>query len=629
MSSKQLAQALPSRNSTVPYVIGKDYQYLSSKMFKHVAEYPGTVIYKNPDIMLVLFKPEHKDEFIETFKIPEFIATADKFAMELHYCIEVGDFEAGDLLFEYNSFRNGIYAAGYNINTAYMNFFGMTFEDSIVLSESAAKKMISHKMDKILIPIYSHTLIKPTTYPNSKYGFIPEIGQKINGKIIYSQYISKDNQNKENHLATLTLDNLIELLNDDYQYNIKHKFTKLENAVIRDIKIHKFKNSKTLLDSRLRNGLIALYDDYCLRCSKIFKDAVNIVGMDYATKNILYSHYLMNSHKQNLNISIQDLLYVIELEFVKEYDIKVGDKLANNFANKGVVSCIIPDELMPVIESTGDRIDAVVGSLSVYSRMVFSQIIVIVMSKVLRFIEREILQDPSTIQYYIRKLIKLNNVIGDDEYDQRLKQLITDIDTNPNMINEFIHSVESDGLYFEMANFTNFNFEELLDIIKQEFNIDSNETIVYPKKLYNYMANLTGNNEAIIPDEDVYQQNIFCGPNYMLRLKQIAENKNTARDLGNYSASTKQPIKDITGGSNTHANKIGNMEMDALIAHGLVDYVIPELRTVKSDCIDMKSDLITQIIKTGEYHMKESSLNSSYTKSVIDSLMMFLSKDYE
>lgn len=64
------------------------------------------------------------------------------------------------------------------------------------------------------------------------------------------------------------------------------------------------------------------------------------------------------------------------------------------------------------------------------------------------------------------------------------------------------------------------------------------------------------------------------------------------------------------------------MEFDGLISHNL-PITINELRTVKSDCIDMKKDLVNQMLQEGEYTMPTSERNS-YTKLVIDKLITFL-----
>lgn len=64
------------------------------------------------------------------------------------------------------------------------------------------------------------------------------------------------------------------------------------------------------------------------------------------------------------------------------------------------------------------------------------------------------------------------------------------------------------------------------------------------------------------------------------------------------------------------------MEFDGLIAHDL-PLAIHELRTVKADAIDMKKDLIFQIINKGSYNIATNT-KRSYTKAIIDSLITFL-----
>jgi hypothetical protein len=67
---------------------------------------------------------------------------------------------------------------------------------------------------------------------------------------------------------------------------------------------------------------------------------------------------------------------------------------------------------------------------------------------------------------------------------------------------------------------------------------------------------------------------------------------------------------------------IVGMEFDGLISHNLPN-TINELRTVKSDCIDLKKDLVNQIIHDGEYNFPNLE-RISYTKLVIDKLITFL-----
>ena len=61
---------------------------------------------------------------------------------------------------------------------------------------------------------------------------------------------------------------------------------------------------------------------------------------------------------------------------------------------------------------------------------------------------------------------------------------------------------------------------------------------------------------------------------------------------------------------------------EAILAHGC-EHTIKELITVKSDDTVGKKELLYQLIKNGEFHMKEGKFKSR-TKDVVDVLLKFL-----
>ena len=126
MSSKQLVQALTNTSCEVPKVIGSNYRYLttSSTLFRLVAPIGGRISYINDEIMIVIYHtiPEESIESYEVFPIRQ---CSSLYATKLRYKREVGPFEKGDILYEYDSFKNGIPTYGYNTWTAYMPFFGL------------------------------------------------------------------------------------------------------------------------------------------------------------------------------------------------------------------------------------------------------------------------------------------------------------------------------------------------------------------------------------------------------------------------------------------------------------------------------------------------------------------------
>jgi DNA-directed RNA polymerase beta subunit len=291
-----------------------------------------------------------------------------------------------------------------------------------------------------------------------------------------------------------------------------------------------------------------------------------------------------------------------------------------NDANKGVISKIIPDELAPIHEETGERIDILLSPLAVFSRMNLGQVIDTTISKAIKYCEKEILDNPETIPIMLDKLIKLSNCIGNTKYSKEIEELKQNIINDKNIRDSFIISIEKGGLYFECPSFCNFKYKELSDLIETEFNIKSADAIRIKKETFEYVKKEIGV-DLPVPDEDIIYPNIFNGPSYTLKLKQLSDSKTTSRDLGAVSNSTKQPIKDKTGLGNS-ASRLGGMEFDGLLAHNVLA-AIRELRSVKSDSYELKTDLINQILQTGVYNLPKHQ-SKGYTKQIIDALIIFL-----
>ena len=112
------------------------------------------------------------------------------------------------------------------------------------------------------------------------------------------------------------------------------------------------------------------------------------------------------------------------------------------------------------------------------------------------------------------------------------------------------------------------------------------------------------------------------GTSYMLKLHKISSMNLNARDLGAHKFITKQPTK---GKSRGGGLRVGDMEFRSIISHGCLK-TLKELMTVKSDFIEEKENLITQLIENGEYHLGDicTDENSSATKKVVNTLIKFL-----
>ncbi len=619
MAAKQLSQTVGHPNCRVPYVIGSDWTYLRdiTKLFRCEAEFDGEVLYVNRDLMIVLYA----NNTIKVLETPEVIHTSQSFGTKLRNIRQEGLFKQGDTLYEYDCFMDGVPSFGYNVNIAFMPFFGLNFEDSIVASESVSDLCRSIKTETILIPIYNYSLFK-NTYPNSKYNFIPEENQSIKKNIVAVSCSPKITKNIKQALRSMNLYDFSDVLNDELQFNSNPVISKLKDAKIFRIKIHKLNSKINMIDKTLQKNLELMLTDYRIENSDNYKEIRDILGEDLA-KNIMISDYIMTSAKE-FNFNSPDLIYVLELRLVSSLRTKIGDKISNRYSNKGVISVILPDELRPINTITHEPIDVVLGPLSIFSRMNFGQVLEVLISKVIKKCEKEFIinQDPIQIHDELMKLAYLAKLLNDEKYSEEIQILAKNIKFDSETKNRFIESITRNGMYFECKGFVDLNISEIHSKIKELFNITTNDNLLIRKETFEYAKNLVKVN-IDTPKRDIIYNNIFNGPMYIIKLKHLASSKLSSRDYGDYSSSTKQPIEDKYGRS--RGSRLGYMEFDSLLAHNLPQ-TIREFRTVKSDSSNLKIDLINQMISSGKYDLPKHK-TKSYTKLIIDSLVYFLNEN--
>jgi len=127
MSSKQLSQTLGNLKCEIPKVIGSNYRYLSnsSSLFKLTAPLPGRIVYINNEILILIYHLRNGKDDLQVIPIPRITVCSSLYGTRLRFIKELGDFNAGELIYEYDAFYNEIPTFGYNTMTAYMPFFGL------------------------------------------------------------------------------------------------------------------------------------------------------------------------------------------------------------------------------------------------------------------------------------------------------------------------------------------------------------------------------------------------------------------------------------------------------------------------------------------------------------------------
>lgn len=621
MSSKQLVQALTHSNCEVPRVIGSNYQYLTntSTMFRLVAPENGKVSYVNDDIMIVIYNTI--PETITSYDVFPIKMCASLYGSKLRYKRDVGNFKTGDVLYEYDSFKSGLPTYGYNTWTAYVPFFGLNHEDAVVVSESFVNKLKCTKIENVIIPIYTYSLFK-NIYPDSPFEFLPDIGQSIQENIIAYKCSPKSSKDAITLLKSMNLSDFSSILNNELQFTTSPLTSRIHNGKVVDIKVHKL-NNIGLIDRRIQKAVDLMHNNYFDTVDDICKDIYNLHGLEY-TNLMIIKHYILNKTSVNrMKYNLRYLTHIIELKISKENHTHLGDKVANRYAHKGVISCILPDELRPIAVHSKKPIDMLVGPISVASRMNFGQIVEGNIAKVVTRVEEDILRDPSSAADNIKKLAMIAESLEDYEYANKIKVLSNKIRTDPDIHDQFMVSIMDLGLYFEAQNFANFDEQKLHKNIEQLFGTTVNEPMLLKRELLAFLKEKLELNVEL-PTHDIILNDIYCGPIYYLKLKQESASKLSCRDLGNYKSTTNQPVQGKgKDGAIGQSSRLGHMEFDGLFGHN-VPRTISEFRTVKNDNKNLKTELIHQILTTGEYHLPNSFQDSSNTKLIIDGLIEFI-----
>jgi DNA-directed RNA polymerase beta subunit len=628
MAAKQITQALTHTNCEIPYVTSTDYRDITnnSPLGICIAKDDGNVIYKNNDIIVIHYTGLNK---IEIKEIPLIKKSIGIFSSSLRFCLPSNTpFMKGDIIYEYDCFRTGVPSFGYNAYTAMMPFFGYNHEDGIVISESFANKAKHRYIDRVIIPVFEHSIFQPI-YKNDveSFKYFPAIGQQITNNIFamkiepkISDYHSMSDikQKMTIMLKSMNLSDMIGFDHGSSNFSTEPIETKINSGIIQGYRIHKLKDDVRLIDDNLQNVLenmhILYFKKYAMNA---FFDLNNTFSDEYC-KFIMAKYFVFSNRQDNITTNRNDILnavYIIECDIYKEENTKVGDKICNRYAGKGVVGHILPDELRPISTITNKPIDVMFNSFGVPSRMNISVMPEALISKNMMICDNYIRTNPDKITDTL-KWIKLNIIdnFNDIEYSSDVERLINNMDNDTSIRKTVIDSIFASNLFVEAPPFKHINIEKI-----KNNSVQLNEPVFQSRKFLQYMRQCL-RIELPFPAIDKTVDGIMCAPIYTVKLNKISEKIIASRNVGPYKSITKQPVKGraLKGGV-----RVGQMEAEAILSSGCPK-ALHELYTVKSDYTAGKENLLEQLIEKGYYEMPTDITMEVGTKKVVTTLLKAL-----
>lgn len=398
----------------------------------------------------------------------------------------------------------GGHCDGINLLSAYMAIDD-TMEDSIVISESAAKKLASPTVKTVSIIINDNDMLLDLYGDGVTYKTFPDIGEHVQDGIICAIRREK----KEESLFTQTRSRLKEIMMSDDKVTM--------DGTLIDINVY-CNNPDALQQSYYNSQIRDYYNDNIRFCREVVAvvdsfpsnpKSIELQQLYYNSKRILEGVQFIKD-KPFSNICI-------ELTTYEENEFSVGDKLSNRYGGKGVVSKILPDDQMPILDN-GDRIELIFNSSTCVNRLNPSQLfetsLTHVGNRIIDMLKTHVLDVNEQIEMYEHYLKAVNPEQG--AYVANYLEAMEEADAI-----ELIGSLITDhGIRVSMNPISNSLTIDDIAALYDEFPWAKPYTLMVPIKDSNGNIRFVDSRRPII-----------AGRQYIYRLKQYAEEKFSVTSL--------------------------------------------------------------------------------------------------
>ena len=477
MGSNMQRQAVPLMVTEAPLVgTGLEYRAAVDTGDVTLSKYDGKVEYVDADKVIVAHKDGH-----DTYEMIKYRRSNQGTVIHQKPIVYAGQkVSAGEVLADGSSTDLGELALGKNLLVAFMSWEGYNFEDAIILSERLVK-------DDVLSSIHIHEY--EVDARSTKLG---------------DEEITRDIPNRsEESLRNLD-----------------------ENGIVR---IGAEVGSGDLLVGKVtpKGETELTAEEKLIRA--IFKEKAREVR-DTSLKvphgeggKVIDVKTFSRAGGDDLSPGVNELVRVY---VATKRKISEGDKLAGRHGNKGVISKIVPEEDMPMLED-GTPIDIILNPLGVPSRMNIGQV----------------------LETHLGWAAKYGGENGDPQW---MATAVFDGATPGDVDQALLDWQEKTTTPIKFA----------IDEGAPEGSICTGKAQLFNGR--------TG---------QPYDQPITVGYMYILKLLHLVDDKIHARSTGPYSLVTQQPLG---GKAQFGGQRFGEMEVWALEAYGAA-YTLQEMLTIKSD----------------------------------------------
>lgn len=381
-----------------------------------------------------------------------------------------------------------------------------TMEDAIMISETGRMKLSAPLFKKVKCVINDNDIVLNLEGDDNFIKSFPDIGEETETGILLATRREKN----EDALFMQSKKKLRETVMSDTKWMIK-------SGKVIDIDINC--NSPEKLKEKKTNAQLLYYYNNKQRYLTEIVDTVNkLKSMGYTKiKGALDSIYSRGkSEISNVQyIDKANKIYSGTVMYFTVLEISIpmiGDKITNRYGGKGVISKIIPDNLMPVLSGSNRRLELILNSSTCTNRLNDGQLKEVELTFIGSEILRHISTTPMTIDEAFDEILEFIRMCSPVQASQ-LKYLLDNWTLD--FKKEYLMSmINDDRIVLSMEPISESITTDKLGEIYDRF------SYVNQRYLYTPIVGSTGNMRMVLS-----RRPIICGRLYVYRLKQYAEDK--------------------------------------------------------------------------------------------------------
>ena len=401
---------------------------------------------------------------------------------------------------EFNNKMNGV-----NLTTLYLSC-AQNMEDSNIISESARKKLETNLIKNTDITINDNDILLNLYGDQNQYKTFPDIGEEIKGGI----FCGIRRLENDNMLYTLAQSRLRDIMMSDKCI--------LMDGIVADIDVY-CNNPEAIGDSYYNQQLYFYYTERINFC-KAVNDLVGPLYMNgklsynlhklYATCRDTVAGKQFYKDKQFNNV-------IMQITVIEKLPMNPGDKISDRYGGKGVISKVVPDELMPRLNN-GTVVDIIKNQSTCINRenigQLHEQSLTFIGSRIIDYFKTGVLSYPEMAQMWYDFVVEVDpeqanwmkeSFSLNDDYEARL----------------FIESIiEDDAIYLSLKPFTGTVDIDRIAAIYKKFPWIKPYTVSVP------IEDSNGNVRYVET-----RRPLVVGKIYNYRLKQYAEEKFSVTSL--------------------------------------------------------------------------------------------------